>query len=292
MISQIKHRPTKENASINKKALIKIGLAFLLLLILLAYFASKNNTKDFTLESESAKDNASNQKAKKSEIVVEVSGGVAKPCLVTLEKGSRVYEAINLAGGISPYGDLVNMELSKVLEDGEKLYVPMTSIRHNHGGQIPIKRLVSEEEGIYVSVCGEITTMGIVVVSKESRVNDVIVAANGTTDQADLSQVNLAEKVTSDMNLFIPSKVQPPAEGSETGQSGSDSLNNQSQKININTAELDVLCQLTGVGPAIGAAIIEYRLTNGKFKTIEDIKNVSGIGDKTFEKFKDQLSVR
>lgn len=289
MIDQIKHKPIKEDKNINKKALMKIGLAFLLLLLLLAYFASKNNTKEFTLESETTEDKGKNQKTKKSEIVVEVSGGVAKPCLVTLEKGSRVYEAINLAGGISPYGDLVNMELSKVLEDEEKLYVPTTSIRHNYGGQIPIKRLVPEEEGIYVSVCGEIRTMGIIVISKESRVNDVIVAADGTTDQADLTQVNLAEKVTDNMSLFIPSKVEPPVEGDESSQTGS---NKESGKININTADLDALCQLTGVGPAIGAAIIEYRLTNGKFKTIEDIKNVSGIGEKTFEKFKDQLSVR
>ena len=81
--------------------------------------------------------------------------------------------------------------------------------------------------------------------------------------------------------------------GVTTSGSSSDSslTGSASGKININTADSTQLQEITGIGPATAQKIIDYRTSNGRFKSIEDIKNVSGIGDKTFEKMKDQITV-
>ena len=81
----------------------------------------------------------------------------------------------------------------------------------------------------------------------------------------------------------------PAIGGGSSDASGASGTNNG--KVNINTADLTTLQTLSGVGPATAQKIIDYRTANGKFKTIEDIKKVSGIGEKTFEKFKDKICV-
>lgn len=155
---------------------------------------------------------------------------------------------------------------------------------------------IEEETMIMVDVAGAVVNPCVVELRSESRVFEAIEKAGGLTKDADTASINQAEFLTDGQKLYIPTKQEVKAglSGGAQGLSfnaGASGQSNQSKLININTADTTALQQLTGVGPATAEKIINYRNENGKFKTIEDIKNVSGIGDKTFEKFRDKITV-
>ena len=150
-------------------------------------------------------------------------------------------------------------------------------------------------EVIYVDVGGEVNQPSVVELTDGSRVTDAIAAAGGLTEKADLTDINRAAFVSDGEKIFIPSQEEYDSDGLLSGDSGNsggepqeDHLNG---KININTADSTQLQELNGVGPATAEKIIDYRKQNGRFQSIEDIKNVSGIGDKTYEKLKDHIRV-
>ncbi len=156
------------------------------------------------------------------------------------------------------------------------------------------------EETIIVHVAGAVVNQGIVKIKKNSRIDDVIKAAGGTTEEADLNNVNLAYTVEDGQKIYIPSKSEiiQNSEKLETVTEGPGSANMEegdNEKdiglININTANKAKLQELPGIGEATALKIIDYREENGKFKTIEDIKNVSGIGDSKYESIKDLICV-
>ena len=147
---------------------------------------------------------------------------------------------------------------------------------------------IQEPETIIVDVKGQVKKPGVYQSSQGERVIDVINRAGGLTEHADESQVNFAEHVQDAMVIYIPAKgdeglAVPSASVTQKGSS---------DKININKADETQLQEIPGIGPAKAAAIIEFREVNGSFNTIDDIKNISGIGDKTFEKLKDLISVK
>ncbi|MBV7507554.1 helix-hairpin-helix domain-containing protein [Bacillus sp. sid0103] len=146
---------------------------------------------------------------------------------------------------------------------------------------------------IMVDVKGQIKQPGVYQANTGERVIDVISRAGGLTDKADQSQVNFAEHVKDEMIIYIPAKGEegittPIASGGNNSSSGG---SQKDTKININKADETQLQNLPGIGPAKAAAIVEYRNTSGPFKTVEDLKNISGIGDKTFEKLKDLITI-
>ena len=150
-------------------------------------------------------------------------------------------------------------------------------------------------EKIIVDVKGQIKHPGVYQSSEGERVIDVITRAGGLTENGDASQVNFAEHVVDEMVIYIPAKGE---EGQTTAGTGGKNLttssglaSNNQGKIDLNKADVTELQNLPGIGPAKATAIIEYRDTNGKFNAIEDLKNISGIGDKTFEKLKDLILV-
>lgn len=152
-----------------------------------------------------------------------------------------------------------------------------------------------QPEKIMVDVKGQIKQPGVYQSNAGERVIDVISRAGGLTDLADQSQVNFAAHVQDEMVIYIPAMgeealITPgPSGGNIEGVAAS----NQNQgKININKADENELQNLPGIGPAKATAIIEYRNASGPFKAIEDLKNISGIGDKTFEKLKELIVVR
>jgi competence protein ComEA len=118
----------------------------------------------------------------------------------------------------------------------------------------------------------------------DSIVKDALLAAGGATDDADLDRINLALPVADGQHVYVPRlgevdlPVQPPSSQPATGS-----------KININTADAATLESLPGIGPAIAQRIIDYRQANGPFAHIEDIKNVSGIGDGILSKIQDLI---
>ena len=121
------------------------------------------------------------------------------------------------------------------------------------------------------------------------RLVDAVNAAGGLTEFADTEIVNLAEPLTDGEHIHIPTKEIIFQESLESQISSSTS---SEDFVNINTANEIELQKLYRVGPAIAKRIIEYREQNGKFQTVEDIKKVRGIGEKTFEKMKDKITVR
>lgn len=136
---------------------------------------------------------------------------------------------------------------------------------------------------IYVDIGGAVKNPQVVELPEGSRVEDAIEAAGGLTDKADLTDINRAAFLEDGEKVYIPEVYDEDEVG--------DSQVRGDGKININTADFEELQELNGVGPATAEKIIGYREENGRFSSIEDIKNVSGIGEKTFEKFKDDIKV-
>ncbi len=155
-----------------------------------------------------------------------------------------------------------------------------------------------EEELVIVHVTGEVKKPGVVRVKEGSRVEDIVKAAGGLTENADISNINLAYVVEDGTKIRIPSTDDEKQEEYITQSIGEGIImqeeNNNSNNtiININTANETELEELPGIGASIAGRIIEYRNKNGKFKSIEDIKNVTGIGDSKFEKIKDLIKIK
>ncbi len=206
----------------DKKLMFKVIAGTLFLVVALSFYMVKNSAKEeaLTISDMAQKDSADlitqtsePAVAKKAQIIIDVSGAVMNPSVIELPEGSRVYEAIEKAGGLSSDSDITYINRAEVLSDGQKLYIPTKAELED------TQNIASSPQRLF---------------------------------QSDQLVQNL---------------------------------------ININTADAQTLQQLTGIGPATADKIIAYRNENGKFKSKEDIKNVSGIGDKTFEKFKDQITV-
>jgi len=148
------------------------------------------------------------------------------------------------------------------------------------------------DEFIVVDVSGEVKSPSVIELPLDSRINDAIVAAGGLTKDADISQINRAAPLADGEKIFIPKKMnQGNQEDGVAGQNINE--NNQSQnsatqndKININQAESSKLQEIPGIGPVTANKIISFRMEHGLFRKLEDLKKVSGIGDKTFEKMK------
>ena len=147
-----------------------------------------------------------------------------------------------------------------------------------------------------IHVTGEVNNPGVVKLKEGSRMEDLIKAAGGLTENADLSNVNLAFVVEDGMKVRIPS-INDEDENFITKENGKGVIvseeveSNLEDKININTASEIELEELPGIGASIASRIIEYRNKNGKFKNVEDIKNVAGIGESKFDKIKDLIKV-
>jgi len=144
-----------------------------------------------------------------------------------------------------------------------------------------------------VDVEGAVLHPGVYNLSPEDRVEDAIRAAGGPLPQADLSKVSksLAAKVTDEERIMVPfSSGNSVTESASSGSASSGSANPQGL-VNINTASLAELDTLPGIGPATAQKIIDYRESNGSFSTIEDIINVSGIGQAKFDKIKNMITI-
>ena len=162
------------------------------------------------------------------------------------------------------------------------------------GDSVEAENAVSETAAavIYVDIGGEVKNPMLAELPEGSRVDDAIKAAGGLTDKADITDINRAAFVEDGEKIYIPAVIEENELSLSPREDGNSSTTVYSDgKININTADYDELQTLTGVGPVTAQKIIDYREDSGRFTTIEDIKNVSGIGDKTFEKFKDDIKV-
>lgn len=182
--------------------------------------------------------------------------------------------------------------------------------------EVPVEKECTNITSYYVEVKGEVNNPGVYEVESDKRIIDVIDIAGGLTNNADTSLLNLSKKVIDEMNIKIYSKsevlnareklteVVEPVEVIKYIESKCNCIdsndacinevenNNETENelININTASETELTKIPGIGNSKAKSIIEYRSVT-PFTTAEDIKNISGIGDSTFEKIKSYITV-
>ncbi len=148
----------------------------------------------------------------------------------------------------------------------------------------------TEATTIRVYVSGAVKNPDVYSLPVGSIVRDAMVAAGGPARDADLDRVNLAAPLSDGLQVHFPQEGEPAA-APGTSRSAQTSNLPSGAPIDINTASLEELDTLSGIGPAIAQRIIDYRQSNGPFQSIEQIKDVKGIGDALFEKIKDHITV-
>lgn len=167
---------------------------------------------------------------------------------------------------------------------------------------LSIENNTKENEGskelVIVHITGAVKTPGIVKLPEGARIEDAIDKAGGLTEDADISDVNLAYVLEDGIKIKIPTISEEKNEEIIINSSGEAivekeiSNNSENKIININKANETDLQTLPGIGASLAGRIVEYRNSNGKFNEIEDIKNVSGIGDSKYENIKNLICVK
>ncbi|MGX7076419.1 helix-hairpin-helix domain-containing protein [Globicatella sanguinis] len=155
--------------------------------------------------------------------------------------------------------------------------------------------ITTQEMIIYVDVKGEVRDPGVYQLSNGARVMDAIESAGGLTNEADEDQLNLALLLSDQMVIVVPNINQTLEEEYSMVNHFANEIDEDPYnelKININVADVAELTLLPGIGEKKAQAIIDYREENGSYQTIEDLMNVSGIGQKTFDKLSSMISVR
>jgi competence protein ComEA len=157
------------------------------------------------------------------------------------------------------------------------------------GGRAPAPiRVQSGDEGrrsVVVHVAGAVRSPGVYRMRPNARVDDAVARAGGATPRADLSQVNLAAEVEDGRQVLVPKRVRagaPAAAGTETAPG---------VPLNLNTATLEQLDELDGIGPATAQNILDYREANGGFGSVEELGQVPGIGDVRLASLREQVRV-
>ena len=146
-----------------------------------------------------------------------------------------------------------------------------------------------EQDQITVDVKGAVKSPGIYDLPVGSRVNDAVQKAGGLTEEADGKSLNLAQKVSDEALVYVPTKGEEAA--GQQAASGTTPSTSKEKKLNLNKASLEELKQVKGLGGKRAQDIIDHREANGKFKSVDELKKVSGIGAKTIEKLKDYVTV-
>ena len=149
---------------------------------------------------------------------------------------------------------------------------------------------------VVVHVAGAVSHPGVVHLADPSRVADALEAVGGALPEADLSTLNLARPLTDGEMIYVvrPGETPPPSTGENPGSApglGTKSAGTDSEKVNLNTADLGTLQTLSGIGPALAQRILDYRESNGRFASVDQLDEVSGIGPALMERLRDHVCV-
>lgn len=200
----------------------------------------------------------------KEKIRVYIGGEVRKPGYYELEEGTILSELISLAGGFTEKALTDNVVFTKELINGD---------------HIVIEKIV-EISKIYVSIKGEVKYPNVYYVDESITVMELINLAGGLLETAKASAINYNQVLVLGSVVVIPANTNVD-----------DDFDYESDLININTANLERLMELVGIGEIYGQRIIDYRIENGYFTTIEEIMLVPGIKQSVYEAIKDHITV-
>ncbi|MGM0602119.1 MAG: helix-hairpin-helix domain-containing protein [Bacillota bacterium] len=177
--------------------------------------------------------------------------------------------------------------------DGAGSDVNKVKIQDNSNLKLESSSAVEEEsEKIIIYITGEIKNPGVYQIAPDDRLITAVELAGGFTENADKEKINLASPLIDGEKIEIPrKKSQREIEFIEQLKQ-SESKDSSGSKININRAEQKDLEKITGIGPGKAKNIIDYRKNNGYFSSLDELIDVSGIGEKTLEKMKDEISLR
>ena len=187
---------------------------------------------------------------------------------------------------------IIGMGLFWMNRQGEEVEEAATSLAETTILPQEVEDTTTVSTVIYVDVKGEVPHPGVYQMKAENRVKDLIEAAGGFTPLADNQKLNLAQLLEDQMVIVVPKKGEevnselaqaPTSQKKEVGKEG---------KVNINTATVEELKTLKGIGEKKAEAIIEYRKKNGSFKNKEELMKVRGIGKKLYESFQERVIVQ
>ena len=181
----------------------------------------------------------------------------------------------------------------EVMNSPKKEKVMVTNAVHTT--RVEVESTTMMPQNCYVDIKGEVLRPGVYEFSCESRIQEVIKKAGGFTEEADETKINLAQKITDQMQIIVP-KLNASQDGGvieEDSKTNQKSLSSSKQGIvNVNTATLEELQTLKGIGKKKAEAILQYRKEHGAFHSKEDLLQVKGIGKKALEAIESQVSVQ
>lgn len=207
-----------------------------------------------------------------------------------LEKMKACKVALALGGaGLLAAGVVGSQVLARPAEPAD---FPVIEASSSQSKEEVVTEQEPEVTTILVDVKGAVVREGLYELPAGSRVNDAVKAAGGLLETADKTAINLAQKLSDEAVVYVASQGEAvPAVAVGLSGVSSPAAGNTSGKVNLNTADLDQLQTITGIGAKRAQDIIDYRESSGGFTSVDDLKNVSGIGDKTLEKIREEVTV-
>ncbi len=193
--------------------------------------------------------------------------------------------------------EIVFVDSTTDISNKESIQTEITIDNTSYGSEQSVEyEAFSEEEisdiTVFVHVCGAVKNPGVYELDEDSRVIDSVEAAGGALDNAALEAINLASILSDGAKIWIPTKEEAlEMELSTDNNSDTNNSKEKNSKININTADSTLLCSLPGIGETRAQSIIAYREKYGVFESIEEIMQVSGIKENSFQKIKDYITV-
>lgn len=197
------------------------------------------------------------------------------------------------------YADSSNSEISASNEDTSNRDSSTTTTSDVIDGQITTEETVISgsknttdppDDQIYVYICGQVVNPGVYQVNVGERIFTVIEMAGGLTQEANEAGVNQAQTLVDGQMIYIPA-VGEEVSSVMTATANTGQTNEQSGKVNINTATLEELMTLTGIGEGKAQSILNYRQEHGSFQSTEELMNVDGIKEGTYSKLKDEITI-
>ncbi|OTN90214.1 hypothetical protein A5819_002713 [Enterococcus sp. 7E2_DIV0204] len=178
---------------------------------------------------------------------------------------------------------IVNSKQKQVEDPDEALIMNSTSVSQSLESE-------SISQQIYVDIKGAVEKPGMYEGRANMRVWDAVMLAGGVNEEADTKQVNFSERITDQMVIYVP-KVGEELQVENKNGDAKENPSKDTSKVDLNQADESELQTLPSIGQKKAQEIIRYREEKGGFKTIDELKNISGFGEKTFEKLKESIKV-